>query len=122
MLWLLASYVMSGTPLMQEELLSSICKTGAPCGAVRVQCFPRDLEDWLGVRALGPWLMLTVLYSRAQCANCLNLVLPEGQNVSMFAYVCHLLQRGSISVICGIRLAATVTLLTMLAYHVTAAS
>ena len=34
---------------VQEDLLSNICSAGAPEGAVRLQCFPRSLEDWLGV-------------------------------------------------------------------------
>ena len=34
---------------MQEDLLSSICAIGAPQGPVRLQCYPRNLEDWLGV-------------------------------------------------------------------------
>ena len=31
--------------------MSSICDAGAPNGSVRLQCYPRDLEDWLGVSA-----------------------------------------------------------------------
>ena len=34
---------------LQEELLGSICTAGAPDGAIRLQCYPRSLEDWLGV-------------------------------------------------------------------------
>ena len=44
---------MLGMHPLQEELLSSICKAGPPGKAVRVQCFPRDLENWLGVRTSG---------------------------------------------------------------------
>lgn len=40
---------------LQDQLLTQICTMGAPKGAVRLQCYPRDLEDWLGV---GPQCLL----------------------------------------------------------------
>lgn len=36
---------------VQEDLLTRICSVGAPEGPVRLQCYPRDLEDWLGVHS-----------------------------------------------------------------------
>ena len=34
----------------QEEVLDFICSAGPPSGRLRLQCYPRSLEKWLGVR------------------------------------------------------------------------